>query len=179
MKLLHVLRYGVWLVGQVIVAATDVILDNFRINQEQKPVLVGLPLRVSSPNEVTAFGASITMTPGTLVCGVRDISPGPNEDQAGPGAIGGGDGSRMFIIHCVFGADPAGLIASFQEMEEKLAPRVKDVPRPQGFLFDEYDPEVQPDPGAYIGTRFETGRPGGWRDAVTPIGPDGDEEVAP
>ncbi|WP_448851746.1 Na+/H+ antiporter subunit E [Corynebacterium sp. 335C] len=174
MKVLHVLRYGLWLVGQVIVAATEVIVDNFRIRQDQHPVLVGLPLRVSSTTEVTAFGASITMTPGTLVCGVREADP--SDADLVPAVDG--EPPRFFVVHCIFGGDPAALVESFQEMEEKLAPRVRDIPRPGGFLFDEYDPEVQPDPRAYIGTRLEAEEPGLWRDAVTPI-VSGDEEVRP
>lgn len=181
-KLLHAISYVFWLVNQVIIAATEVIADNFRPRQTAKPVLVGLPVRLTSDLEVAVFGASITMTPGTLVCGVRDISRGPNEDEAGPGALSPANGTRLFIIHCIFGGDPEGLIESFQEMEEKITPSITDVPRPQGFLFTEYDPEVQPDPRAYIGTQRETVAPGRWSEAMVPIGdpadyPDNDKEV--
>lgn len=38
MKFLHVIRYSLWLVWQVVVAATDVVLDTLRPNQKQQPI---------------------------------------------------------------------------------------------------------------------------------------------
>ena len=55
MKFLHVIRYSLWLVWQVVVAATDVVRDTLRSHQKQQPVLIGLPLRVTSDLEVTLF----------------------------------------------------------------------------------------------------------------------------
>ena len=104
------------------------------------------------------------MTPGTLVCGTRALE-------------GGG---RMFIVHAVFGADPEAVYDSLYDMEERMAPRVRDMPRPQGFVFDEYDPEVHSDPDAVVGTAAETeaGLPG-LPDSITVVEDPREDEVIP
>lgn len=142
MKALHALRYGFWLTGQVIVAATDVIVDNLRIHQKQKPVLIGLPVRVRTDFEVALFAESITMTPGTLVCGVRELA----------------DDSHLFIVHAIFGADLDGLYDSLYDMEEHMLPSLRGAERPEAFVFEEYDPHILVDPEAVVGTALETER---------------------
>ena len=82
MSILHIPVYGAWLTGQVVIASTQVMADAFRRRQKQKPILIGMPLRITSDNEIVGLSASITMTPGTLVCGIRGLE-------------GGG---RMFIV---------------------------------------------------------------------------------
>lgn len=139
MKVLHVFRYSLWLVWQVLVASTDVVVDTLRPRQKQQPVLIGLPLRVSSDFEVTMFAESITMTPGTLVCGIRETSQG-----------------RLFIIHAIFGADLDGLYDSLYDMEEHMAPRLRGTARPEAFVFDEYDPAQFVEKGAVVGVAAET-----------------------
>ena len=138
MKFLHVIRYSLWLVWQVVVAATDVVRDTLRPHQKQQPVLIGLPLRVKSDLEVTLFAESITMTPGTLVCGVRET-----------------DAGRLFIIHAIFGADLDALYDSLYDMEEHLVPRLRDVPRPKAFVFEEYNADQFIDPDAVVGVAAE------------------------
>ncbi len=85
MSFLHIPVYAAWLTGQVVLAATEVIADTFRPRQKQKPTLIGMPLRVTTDNEIVGLSASITMTPGTLVCGTRGLA----------------DGGRMFIVHAI------------------------------------------------------------------------------
>ena len=140
MSILHIPAYGAWLTGQVVVAATEVILDTFRARQKQKPILIGMPLRITTDNEIVGLSASITMTPGTLVCGMRALE----------------DGGRMFIVHAMFGADLESLYDSLYDMEERMAPRVRDLPRPEAFVFEGYDPEVHSDPDEVVGTAAET-----------------------
>lgn len=154
MRFLHVPGYIAWLVLQVLLAASAVIVDNLRPRQRQRPVLVGMPLRVSTEAELAWLSTSITMTPATLVCGIRNVGkPGTGE-----GAAADGEPGKMFIVHAIFGADLDELFDSLYDMEERMAPRVRDLPRPRGFVFDEYDKDVHPDPGAVTGTAAETER---------------------
>ena len=141
MSFLHSPVYAAWLTGQVVLAATEVIADTFRPRQKQKPTLIGMPLRITTDNEIVGLSASITMTPGTLVCGTRGLA----------------DGGRMFIVHVMFGADLDGVYDSLYDMEERMAPRVRDLPRPEAFVFDGYDPAVHADPDEVIGTAAEAG----------------------
>lgn len=143
MKIFHAIGYSAWLAGQVLVAATDVIVDTLRIKQKQQPVLIGLPLRVHSDLDVTLFAESITMTPGTLVCGVRAVD-------------GPGDCTRLFIVHAIFGNDLPALYDSLYDMEERLAPWVKEIDRPEPVVFEEYDRSLVVDPDAKVGTAAET-----------------------
>ncbi|MDO5030790.1 MAG: Na+/H+ antiporter subunit E [Corynebacterium sp.] len=138
MKTLHIIRYSLWLVWQVILAATDVVTDTLRPRQQQRPVLIGLPLRVQSDLEVTLFAESITMTPGTLVCGVRETAKG-----------------RLFIVHAIFGADLDALYDSLYDMEEHLKPSLRGTERPQAFVFEEYDSNQFIDPDAVVGVAAE------------------------
>ena len=164
MSILHIPVYGAWLTGQVVIASTQVMADAFRRHQKQKPILIGMPLRITSDNEIVGLSASITMTPGTLVCGTRGLE-------------GGG---RMFIVHAMFGADPEALYDSLYDMEERLAPRVRDLSRPQGFIFEGYDPGAHSDPGETIGTAAETdaGLPG-LPDSVIVVDDPAEDDVIP
>ncbi|MFC3849331.1 Na+/H+ antiporter subunit E [Corynebacterium hansenii] len=140
MSFLHIPLYSAWLVGQVISAATDVLVDAVRPRQKQKPILIGMPLRITTDNEIVGLSASITMTPGTLVCGTRSLE-------------GGG---RMFIVHVMFGEDLEAAYDALYDMEERMAPRVRDLPRPRAFVFEGYDATMHADPGARVGTAAET-----------------------
>lgn len=143
MRVLQLLGYAIWLVGQVITAATEVIADNLRVRPRQAPVLLEVPLRVDRDAEIAGLAASITMTPGTLVCGIRDA----------------GGGARSLLVHCVFGADVPALAGSFHEMEERMSPRVRGLRRPPVAVIDDYDPDVHPDPRAVTGTQHEVAEP--------------------
>ncbi len=142
MSILHIPVYAAWLTGQVVISATEVIVDTFRARQKQRPTLIGMPLRITTDNEIVGLSASITMTPGTLVCGTRALE-------------GGG---RMFIVHVMFGDDLESVYDSLYDMEERMAPRVRDIERPRAFVFEGYDPEVHSDPDQVVGTANETER---------------------
>lgn len=156
MKLLHIIYYSLWLVWQVLIAATDVVFDTLRPRPKEKPVLIGLPLRVTSDLEVTLFAESITMTPGTLVCGVREIAPVKGAKAAGTQAMhGGANTGRLFIVHAIFGRDLDGLYDSLYDMEEHLVPSLRGTERPQAFLFEDYDPDNSINPDAVVGVAAE------------------------
>ena len=59
MSILHIPVYGAWLTGQVVIASTQVMADAFRRHQKQKPILIGMPLRITSDNEIVGLSASI------------------------------------------------------------------------------------------------------------------------
>lgn len=171
MRFLHVPGYIAWLVLQVLIAATAIIVDNLRPRQRQHPELVAMPLRVSSEAEIAWLSTSITMTPGTLVCGIRNVGkrgagetgatnaePGTTKAEPADARFGDDGPGKLFIIHAIFGADLDELFDSLYDMEERMAPRVRDLPRPHGFVFEEYDKDVHPDPGAITGTAAETER---------------------
>ncbi len=158
MRFLHVPGYIAWLVLQVLIAATAIIVDNLRPRQRQHPELVAMPLRVSSEAEIAWLSTSITMTPGTLVCGIRNVGKHGADEPAADARFGDDEPGKLFIIHAIFGADLDELFDSLYDMEERMAPRVRDLPRPHGFVFEEYDKDVHPDPGAITGTAAETER---------------------
>lgn len=155
-KLFHNLGYTLWLAWQVLLAATDVIVDTFRPRQKQKPVLIGLPVRVTTDEGLMGFSTSITMTPGTLVAGTRELTA----EQGAAVRAGTSDNSDftpkyLFIIHAIFGADLDELYDSLYDMEEKLVPSLKSIPRPAAFLFEEYNPHEPVDEDAIVGTARE------------------------
>ncbi|MDU6478851.1 MAG: Na+/H+ antiporter subunit E, partial [Corynebacterium kroppenstedtii] len=70
---LHVLRYGTWLVEQVLLATWSIIVDANKRRSEIDPIIVAYPLRVQTDREVGLFTTSITMTPGTLSLGLLEV----------------------------------------------------------------------------------------------------------
>nr|WP_235700728.1 Na+/H+ antiporter subunit E [Corynebacterium auriscanis] len=62
----HALRYGVWLVGQILKESTVMAMDTLGTGRHIAPVVIYYPLRIRSEVEIAAFVTSITMTPGTL-----------------------------------------------------------------------------------------------------------------
>ena len=101
-RIIHGVRYSTWLIGQVIVGAFVIVFDVIRVRSQMHPAVVEYPLRVRSDWELAAFSTSITMTPGTLSLGFKDVD-------------------------AVYGADPDEVIAGLADMEERLAPHVKEV----------------------------------------------------
>ena len=85
MRFLHVPGYIAWLVLQVLIAATAIIVDNLRPRQRQHPELVAMPLRVSSEAEIAWLSTSITMTPVNI----------------GPIHIEGVQGMRMVVFSII------------------------------------------------------------------------------
>ena len=101
---LHALRYGAWLIEQVLLATWSIIVDAHKRRSEIDPIIVAYPLRVHTDREVGLFTTSITMTPGTLSLGLlevgdalpQDVSdyPGPHEPMPADDAPDGRNGTR-------------------------------------------------------------------------------------
>lgn len=113
---MHWFRYIPWLVGQVLVGAWAIAKDSFTPGSAMQPVVIRYPLRVHKERDIAAFSTSITMTPGTMSIGLADVA----EDGR----------PKTLLVHAVYGADPDGVIAGLADMEERLKPEVKSIPRP-------------------------------------------------
>lgn len=105
--------YLFWLIGQIFSAGWVIITDTLTGSKKVDPCVVHYPLRVQSDFLITAFAASITVTPGTMSVSLHEEA----------------DGQRYLSVHAVHGSDPAGVLDSLADMEEKLSPKVKAIPR--------------------------------------------------
>lgn len=161
----HSLRYGVWLVGQILKESTVMAMDTLGTGRHIAPVVIYYPLRVRSEREIAAFIASITMTPGTLALGLT----GPKEVDydAAKGGMNRVDVSavtksefrthglsnvqRFLAVHAMYGAEPEELMASLADMEEHLAPYVKEIP--QRFHVKHLVERGRPGPRGFRGSR--------------------------
>ncbi|KAB1502866.1 MnhE protein [Corynebacterium sp. 320] len=138
---IHSVRYGTWLVGQIIKESVIMAIDTLGTGRNIAPIILYYPLRVTCERDIAGFIASITMTPGTLALGVT----GPKEVDYD--AIAGNRGldasavaesefkthgldtvQRFLAVHAMYGSDPQELLDSLADMEERLAPHVKSVP---------------------------------------------------
>ena len=136
----HSLSYGTWLVGQIIKESVVMAVDTLGSGRHIAPVVIYYPLRVTKERDIAALIASITMTPGTLALGVT----GPKEvDYDAAAGQRGSDASavaesefkthglhsvqRFLAVHAMYGEDPQELLDSLMDMEERLAPHIKDV----------------------------------------------------
>lgn len=109
--IMHAGYYSAWLIGQLLLASKDVLVDTLTGNKKLDPSIVAYPLRVTKDWHITAFACSITITPGTIaIC----LDKGPDEQ-------------RLLLVHAVFGSDPLGVLRDLAHMEETLAPHVKGV----------------------------------------------------
>ncbi|WP_295644590.1 Na+/H+ antiporter subunit E [uncultured Corynebacterium sp.] len=161
----HALRYGVWLVGQILKESTVMAMDTLGTGRHIAPVVLYYPLRIRSETEIAAFVTSITMTPGTLALGLT----GPKEVDydAAAGGVERGDISavtksefkthgldnvqRFLAVHAMYGLHPEELLASLADMEEHLAPYVKDIP--QRFDVKHLVERGRPGPRGFRGSR--------------------------
>lgn len=117
----HTIGYTLWLLGQVILGAVAISRDMLRRRSHIEPVVVFYPLRITAPWQIFWLSTSVTMTPGTLSCGLRTVTT----DHDTPGEAG--TPQTMLIVQAVYGADPAEVLAGVADMEERLVPRVKDI----------------------------------------------------
>ncbi|MEJ4113043.1 Na+/H+ antiporter subunit E [Corynebacterium kroppenstedtii] len=173
----HSVRYGVWLLWQVLVATWSIIVDANKLRSAIDPIIVAYPLRVQTDREVGLFTTSITMTPGTLSLGLlevgdalpQDVSdyPGPHEPMPAEDAPDG----RVLLVHAAFGSDPEALMGELADMEQRLAPVVceRTVPRqPDGYVaklfYSDGAPNGGPGPEAFAqpgGPSIPPGHAGG------------------
>ena len=71
--LLHAGYYSAWLIGQLLLASRDVLVDTLTGNKKLDPSVVAYPLRVTKDWQITAFACSITITPGTISIGLDEV----------------------------------------------------------------------------------------------------------
>ena len=109
--LLHAGYYSAWLIGQLLLASRDVLVDTLTGNKKLDPSVVVYPLRVTKDWQITAFACSITITSGTISIGLDE---GPL-------------GERLLMVHAIFGSDPLGVLKDLAHMEETLAPHVAGI----------------------------------------------------
>ena len=109
----HSCVYGLWLIKEIFVAGFGLAMESFKPHNSYHPVIVRYPLRVTDAWEIFWFTSSITATPGTLSLGLRE-----------PVAEGL---PRIVLVQAVMGDDPVEIMESLADMEEHLAPHVKDI----------------------------------------------------
>ncbi|MCS4490339.1 monovalent cation/H+ antiporter subunit E [Corynebacterium sp. ES2794-CONJ1] len=108
--------YIPWLLWQLVLATSVVIWDTLTGSKKVDPCVVYYPLRVTKDWEITAFACSITITPATMSITLIDEDP----DQV--------TGPRHLMVHAVYGSDPRAVLRDLAHMEEKLSPKVKNLP---------------------------------------------------
>lgn len=121
---MHAIGYIFWLIKEIFVAGFDAAWKGLKPTDELNPVVIYYPLRVTSDWELFWFSVSVTATPTTLSLGFRE--PAKEGDP------------RILIVQSAFGSDPLDDIASFADMEERMAPRVKDTPLDPTTVYYEY-----------------------------------------
>lgn len=160
----HVIRYTVWLLGQIIKESVVMASDTFTTGRNIAPVIVYYPLRVTKERDVAFLISSVTMTPGTLALGVT----GPREvdEDAAAGkrstdnvaATGSAElrthglprVQRFLAVHAMYGSDPHELLHSLAVMEGKLVPSVRKK-KPE-FDVEHLTERGVPGPRGYRGT---------------------------
>lgn len=110
---MHLFRYIPWLIKEIFLSGFVLLVAAFSRDPKFEPVVIHYPLRVSTDWQLFWFSTSITMTPGTLSMGFREpTTPG---------------GPRTLLVQAVQGADPEEVCASLADMEERLAPSVRNI----------------------------------------------------
>ena len=123
--ILHAIGYFFWIIKEIIVAGFTTALAAFRLNPGISPIVIYYPLRIDGDWELFWFSTSVTATPSTLSMGFRENI---------------GDHPRVMLVQAVFGTDPEEIIAGLADMEEHVAPRVKDTPLdPSKVLWEPYE----------------------------------------
>lgn len=110
---MHVIFYIPWLIKEIFVSGFTLAFASFKRDTGYRPVIVRYPLRVTSAWQIFWFSTSITATPGTLSLGLREPTREGNP--------------RIVIVQAVMGADPAEVVAGLADMEQRMAPHVKEI----------------------------------------------------
>lgn len=123
--ILHGIRYFPWIVKEIMVAGFSTALAAFRADSGLQPIVIYYPLRVDREWELFWFSTSVTATPSTLAMGFRDTGAGK---------------PRIMLVQAAFGSNPEDVIAGLADMEEHVAPGVKDTPiDPTQVLWESYE----------------------------------------
>jgi multicomponent Na+:H+ antiporter subunit E len=120
-RILHAIKYLIWLWFQIILASWTVLIDVATGSRKVDPCVVFYPLRVTKPWQITVFSASVTMTPGTLSLAVVDkegVEITDEDENQTP---------HFLAVQAVHGSDPRGVLDDLAHMEQTMAPEVKDV----------------------------------------------------
>lgn len=120
-RILHAIKYLIWLWIQIILASWTVLIDVATGSRKVDPCVVFYPLRVTKPWQITVFSASVTMTPGTLSLAVVDkegVEITDEDENQTP---------HFLAVQAVHGSDPRVVLDDLAHMEQTMAPEVKDV----------------------------------------------------
>ena len=122
--ILHGIGYFFWIVKEIILAGLSTALAAFRPNSGIDPIIIYYPLRIDGDWELFWFSTSVTATPSTLSFGFRDNIPGK---------------PQVMLVQAAFGSNPEDIVAGLADMEEHVAPRVKNTPiDPEQVLWEPY-----------------------------------------
>lgn len=123
--ILHGIGYFFWIVKEIIVAGFSTAFAALRPNSGIDPVIIYYPLRIDGDWELFWFSTSVTATPSTLAFGFRENV---------------GDKPRVMLVQAAFGSNPEEIVAGLADMEEHIAPRVKNTPiDPAQVLWEPYE----------------------------------------
>lgn len=105
-RFLPALAYAALVVRDIVVANFEVAaIILFKRNRDLRPAWLTIPLELSSPEAITVFAGTISLTPGTVSA---DIS-----------ACG-----RFLLVHALHAPDPAGEIA---KVKARYEARLKEI----------------------------------------------------
>lgn len=122
--ILHGIGYFFWIVKEIMIAGFSTAFAALRPNSGIDPIIIYYPLRIDGDWELFWFSTSVTATPSTLSFGFRENV---------------GDKPRVMLVQAAFGSNPEDIVAGLADMEEHVAPRVKDDPiDPAQVLWEPY-----------------------------------------
>lgn len=110
----HAVRYGAWIIKEIFAAGLSTSIAAFSPDPGIRPIVIFYPLRVTTDWERFWFSTSITATPGTMSIGFRHDPEGTE--------------LKYLLVQAVFGGDPVELIEGLVDMENRVAPRVAEIP---------------------------------------------------
>ena len=93
------IRATLWgkIVGNTLLAVAQIVL--FMPKADLRPCWLPVPLRLTSPEGIGVLAATITLTPGTVTCGISE------------------DG-RHLLVHCLHAPDPEAVRAEIIDRYE-------------------------------------------------------------
>lgn len=105
MRALHAISYALYVLLELLkgsfVLGRDIVTPGLAVS----PAIVELPLRCRSDLEISVLASSITITPGTLVCGTASAR---------------GDNPPTLFVHCLYARDVDSVVADLRDMEARL-----------------------------------------------------------
>ena len=107
------LRRPLRIVEYVLVVLWDICIANVQVarvvltvrDADLRPAFIAIPLELTAPEAITAFAATITLTPGTVSADLAD------------------DG-RSLLVHCLHAPEPEAVVAEIKDRYER---RLKEI----------------------------------------------------